>query len=182
MGSNRTSHIRKSSWCLVACISVAPIDVDACACMSLYAYLLVHGRLHERPGLAHRLYDAKKACISRQQCIDRGLHPPPSFAPDHCAPFLSPSLCRCRSPSFLSTNPLDPRARFLFSSNRLVKVITLIIYRPDTPSHLFQWAGRERIPVSFSSAARFLLHPTRYSLMPYLFYRAFCSFFFVGSG
>lgn len=114
--------------------------------------------------------------------------PPPSTPPDHCPrpscpyslPLFHPSLCRCRFPSFLSTNLLEPRARFLFSSgNRLVKVITLIIYRPDTPSHLFQWAGRECIPVSFSSAARFLLRPAPYSPDALAFSTMLFLFFFL---
>lgn len=124
----RLAHRRRARECIVVCISSR-----------------AHGRLHKRPGSAHRLYDAKKACISRQQCIDHGLHPP--RRPD-CVPLLpsshGPLLLPCPPlslPPPLPPLPLDSAARvrfFFFSGNRLVKVITLIIHRSDTPSHLFQ--------------------------------------------
>lgn len=124
----RLAHRRRARECIVVCISSR-----------------AHGRLHKRPGSAHRLYDAKKACISRQQCIDHGLHPPrrPDCTPSTIVPWppSSPLPTTLAPPSRPLPLPLDSAARvrfFFFSGNRLVKVITLIIHRSDTPSHLFQ--------------------------------------------
>lgn len=88
----RLAHRRRARECIVVCISSR-----------------AHGRLHKRPGSAHRLYDAKKACISRQQCIDHGLHPPrrPDCTPSTVVPWPPSSPL----PSTLAPSPPPPPSR-----------------------------------------------------------------------
>jgi len=138
----RLVHRRRARKCIVVCISSR-----------------AHGRLHKRPSLHIAFMMQRRPALAGNNASTTASIP--RAAPT--VPLL-PSSSLWPLLLLLPAIPPSPRLRgvrfFFFSGNRLVKVITLIIHRSDTPSHLFQWAGRERV-TSLVFFRRALLCPTR---------------------
>lgn len=106
--------------------------------------ILLYGRLHKRPGL-HIAFMMQRR---------------PALAGNNGSTSTSPPLTTFPLSSLLPQPLQRPRGSYtsFFSfGNRLVKVITLITHRTNTPSHLFEWTSRRSVsfllpfPLAFGS-------------------------------
>lgn len=98
--------------------------------------ILLYGRLHKRPGL-HIAFMMQRR---------------PALAGNNGSTSTSPPLTTFPLSSLLPQPLQRPRGSYtsFFSfGNRLVKVITLITHRTNTPSHLFEWTPRRSVSPSF---------------------------------